>query len=426
MKIAIYHNLPSGGAKRALFETARRLAARHDLHVYSLSTADHVFGDVRGIAASHRIWRFQPLPLLRSPLGRLNQAIRWVDLQRLRFVTRGIARQMVRDGFDLAYVHPCQFENGPSLLRELRHAPSVYFCQEPLRRFYESMPARPYDRPTARRRRLLDRIDPLPGLYQRALQRSDRASLRSADLVLVNSEFIRSAVAAIYQVEARVSYLGVDVEGFRPVSAEKHDSLLSVGSLTPLKGFDFLIRSLAHLPPEARPRLRITSNFEIDQERQYLLGLARQLGVAVDLLGAVSDAELVALYNQASLTVYAPVREPFGLVALESLACGTPVVGVREGGLAETIVHGEVGLLVDRDERAFAEAIDSLMKSPSLRDRFARNGRQMVLQHWSWDGAAARLDASLAEGLRRHGLRGAHSARPASAATPSSTPAGDR
>jgi hypothetical protein len=87
MKIAVYHNLSSGGAKRALFETARRLAARHELHVYSLSTADHAFGDLRGIAASHRIRRFQPLPLLRSPFGRLNQAIRWADLKRLRLVT---------------------------------------------------------------------------------------------------------------------------------------------------------------------------------------------------------------------------------------------------------------------------------------------------------------------------------------------------
>ena len=425
MKIAVYHNLPSGGAKRALFETARRLAARHDLHVYSLSTADHAFGDVRGIAASHRIWRFRPLPLLGSPLGRLNQAIRWMDLKRLRRVTRGIARQMTRDGFDLAYIHPCRFENSPSLLRDLQSAPSIYFCQEPLRRFYEPMPARPYDRPTARRRQLLDRVDPLPGLYQRALQRSDRASLRSADLVLVNSEYIRSAVAAIYQVEARVCYLGVDAEGFRPVSVEKQDSLLSVGSLTPLKGFDFLIRSLAHLPPDARPKLRITSNFENDQERQYLTGLAQQLGVTVDLLGAVSDAELVALYNQASLTVYAPIREPFGLVALESLACGTPVVGVREGGLTETIVHGEVGLLVDRDETTFAEAVASLMWSPTDRARLGRNGRALVLRQWSWDGAAGRVEACLAEGIRRHGLGPAISRRLSSTAASSATRAGD-
>jgi glycosyltransferase involved in cell wall biosynthesis len=222
-----------------------------------------------------------------------------------------------------------------------------------------------------------------------------------------------------------VSYLGVDVDGFHPLSAGKDGSLLSVGSLTPLKGFDFLIRSLAHLPPQARPRLRISSNFEIDQERPYLLGLANQLGVAVDLLGAVSDAELVELYNRASLTVYAPIREPFGLVALESLACGTPVVGVREGGLAETIVDGEVGLLVERDEKAFAEAIDTLMRSPSLRERFGRNGRQMVLQHWSWDGAAARLEASLAEGIRRHETRLAISPVRASAAAPSSRPAAD-
>ena len=414
MKIAVYHNLPSGGAKRALIETARRLAARHDLHVYSLSTADHAFGDVRGIAASHRIWRFRPLPLLGSPLGRLNQAIRWMDLKRLRRVTRGIARQMTRDGFDLAYIHPCRFENSPSLLRDLQSAPSIYFCQEPLRRVYEPMPVRPYDRPTARTRRLLDRVDPLPGLYQRALQRSDRASLRSADLVLVNSEYIRSAVAAIYQVEARVCYLGVDAEGFRPVSIEKQDSLLSVGSLTPLKGFDFLIRSLARIPAERRPRLRITSNFEVAQERVYLTSLAHRLGVGVELLGSVSDQALVRLYNQASVTIYAPVQEPFGLVALESLACGTPIVAVREGGLPESVVHGEVGLLVDRNEAAFADAVESLIESPALRDRFGENGRALVLRRWTWEQATARLEACLLEGVRLHSARTGNSPLPGS------------
>lgn len=83
MKIAVYHNLPSGGGKRALFEMTRRLAEQHTVDVYTLSTAEHEFCDLRPSVARHEIWPFQPLPLARRPFGRLNQGIRSADLRRL-------------------------------------------------------------------------------------------------------------------------------------------------------------------------------------------------------------------------------------------------------------------------------------------------------------------------------------------------------
>ncbi len=311
MRIAIYHNLPSGGAKRALNEEVRRMAARHEIDVFTLSTADHDFADLRPYVAKHQVYPFEPLGLLRSPFGRANQVIRMADLRRLEALGRRVAADIARGGYDLAFVQPCMFEVAPSVLRYLRSLPSVYYCQEPPRKIYEAMPDRPYTTKTSRRA-TIDRVDPLPRLYRSALASGDFARTRSASRVLVNSKFVQNQANAIYAINAHVSYLGVDTAWAQPGGDSRRPFVLSVGSLTPLKGFDFLIRALARIPAESRPPLTIASNFQNPPERAFLEELARERGVALTLAGNVSDAELADFYRRARVVAYAPVREPFG------------------------------------------------------------------------------------------------------------------
>ncbi|MGA9531552.1 MAG: glycosyltransferase family 4 protein [Anaerolineales bacterium] len=395
MKIAIYHNLPSGGAKRALFELVRHLDNRHTVDVFTMSTADSSFASLRGLSRNHRVFEFQTSRLFGSPWGRLNQAARTIDLFRLQRLNARVAVAIEQGQYDVVFVHPCQFENSPSLLKQL-NTRSVFFCQEPLRRIYEKMPARAYDGQSSPRRRFLDTIDPLPKAYLHFLRRTDRRSLLAADQIVVNSKFIQRSVADIYGAPAKVLYLGVDTSLFAPRLNAKGDFVLSVGSLTPLKGFDFVIKALATIRESQRPPLRIVCNFEIDMERKYLSALAASLGVELEILRGISDRSLAESYDRALLTAYAPHREPFGLVAIESMAAGTPVVGVREGGLPETIVDGKTGVLVERDARPFGDAIHQLLQDDQSREKMGRRGRQHVLENWTWGLAARRAEAVLA------------------------------
>jgi glycosyltransferase involved in cell wall biosynthesis len=395
MKIAVFHNVPSGGAKRALHEAVRRLSPRHRIDVFTLSTADHEFADIRPWVANHNVTQFSPLPLFSSPFGRINNLTRILDLVRLKRVCGSIARLVDSAGYDLLFAQPCRFENSSSVLRHVRRTPAAFYCQEPLRVLYETPPPRPYMGQHAARRQLLDRLDPFPGLYRSVLKRRDRANLRSAGAVLVNSNFIRESVNSIYGRDAQVSYLGVDTEKFRPLRRNREPILLSVGSLTPLKGFDFLIRSVACLPAHRRPLLQIASNFEHPPERFFLEQLARELHVDLRLLSNITEEALVECYNAASLVIYAPIREPFGLVALEAMACGVPVVAVREGGIPETVIHEQTGLLVNRHEDEFAEAIACLLDQPALASRLGINGREHVTSRWTWNHAVANLEQSL-------------------------------
>lgn len=396
MRIAIYHNLPSGGGKRTLFESARRLALRHQVDVFTLSSADHSFADLRPHVAGHRVYDFQPRPLLDSPWGRLNQALRLADLAQLRRLGRTVARDIRAGGYDVVFVHACQFEKAPSVLAYLGDLPSVYYCQEPLRVLYEQQPPRPYDDSASRRRTALNRVDPLLRLYLATVRRVDQGNTRRAGRVLVNSRFMRETVGRIYQISPQLSYHGIDAERFAPLALENEPFLLSVGSLTPLKGFDFLVEALAELPADQRLPLMIASNFQNPPERAYLEQLARHKQVDLRFAGSVSDDELVALYNRALLTVYAPLREPFGLVPLESMACATPVVAVSEGGTVETILHEQTGLLVERDPRLFAAAVQRLLADPGLAAAFGQAGRRHVELHWTWDKAAQTVEQHLA------------------------------
>jgi len=215
--------------------------------------------------------------------------------------------------------------------------------------------------------------------------------------VLVNSNFNGQAVKRIYGIDCRVSYPGVDIETFNPKMLEKEHIVLSVGSLTPLKGFDFLIQALNCLPAASRPRLVIASNFQNPDEKTYLEALAVEHQVQVEFLSDISDATLVSLYNRARVTLYAPIREPFGLVPLESLACGTPVVAVREGGVQETMIDGQTGFLAERDTKQFADAVQRLLSDPGLAARCGDFGREYVRSHWTWEIATRALESHLSD-----------------------------
>lgn len=405
MNIAIYHNLPSGGGKRALHEMTRRLAQRHDVHVYSLSAAEHDFCDLRPYCRQHIVYPFMPLSLVRRPFGRLNQGIRSLDLLRLRGLQGWIAAQIDAAGHDVAFVHNCQYGQSPSVLRYLR-TPAVYYCQEPPRQIYEPTISRPYRR-FSTVQQLGNVIDPLPGLYRKLLASLDRQNVRTARLVLVNSAYSRESLYRVYGIFARVCYLGVDTGNFRPLGLPKEDFVLSVGALSPRKGFDFLIQSLALLNPAQRPRLVITSNYIDGLERQYLTQLAQRLQVEIELQERITDVQLLALYNRARVTVYTPVMEPFGFVPLESMACGTPVVGVREAGVRESVTNGITGVLTERDPQAFAVALSQFLAEPAQAETLGQNGLRHVREAWTWEACVEELEASLRVVVQHNPMRGA-------------------
>ena len=162
-------------------------------------------------------------------------------------------------------------------------------------------------------------------------------------------------------------------------------------------GISSRIESLALLPPHSRPALRVICNWQNSAERSFLEELARGRRVSLDIISNLSSHQLALEYNAARLCVYAPVLEPLGLVPLESMACGTAVVGVDEGGVSETIAHEVTGLLTRRDPESFAEAVQSLLSDSSLRIKLGQQGRSYVKEAWQWDSSVEQLERHFLE-----------------------------
>ncbi|MDD7941848.1 glycosyltransferase [Actinomycetospora lutea] len=198
---------------------------------------------------------------------------------------------------------------------------------------------------------------------------------------------------------------GVDVAHFTPGDAafaatgrRKADGVFriaSVSRLVPRKGVDTVISALARLPGDAElvvaggPR---PEGLDDDPEVARLRALARAVGVAdrVHFLGAVGHDALPALYRSADAVACVPTYEPFGLVPLEAMACGRPVVAAAVGGLADTVVDGVTGHHVPAgDPGAVAAALERLRADPRRARRFGRAGRRRAETEYGWDRVAA-------------------------------------
>ena len=123
--------------------------------------------------------------------------------------------------------------------------------------------------------------------------------------------------------------------------------------------------------------------------------IARAVGVddRVRLVGAAQRAEVPGVLRSVDVVACCPWYEPFGLVALEAMACGRPVVATAVGGVAETVDDGVTGLLVPpANAGALADAIERLARDVSLRSEMGRAGRAFVEANYRWSDNAALME----------------------------------
>ena len=388
LTIAVYHNLHSGGAKRTMDEIVQRLAARHVVDLYAPAPAEVAPETRRAVRCVYTL-PFSPAPSLSRPFGRLNYALKLLELQRLVHLQRELARTIDNRGYDVVHVHPCQVTQSPSLLIELR-TPSLYYCQETRRTAYEPPVPRAYAERTGFNR-LLDRLDPSASILARRCTTLDRAAVHAATRIVTNSKFTRDAIWRVYGVDSDVCYHGIDATRFHPAPVARNGGILSVGALTPRKGFELIVRGIGLLPEAIRPPLTIISNYQEPRERAHIERLAAANHVSLTCLQAVTDDVLIEHYRRARIVAYTPIREPFGLVPLEAMACETPVIGIAEGGPCESIETGRNGILIDRDPQRFADAAACLLGDPEFAAACGAEGRRLVLSQWTWTASLATL-----------------------------------
>jgi D-inositol-3-phosphate glycosyltransferase len=233
----------------------------------------------------------------------------------------------------------------------------------------------------------------------------ERRTMAASDRIVALTAVDRQQMLRHYGDQAPIVVIpgGVDLERFSPqpkLAARaalglnaKQKVILFVGRIQRLKGLEVLVRAFARLN-ELDARLLIVGgrpgNSHESREITRLQHLSAKLGVAerTHFVGAVAHEQLPTYYSAADASVMPSSYESFGLVAVESLACGTPVVATRVGGLTSIVHDGETGMLVPwRDAELFAERLRRILQDQELHDRLAARARESVLEY-GWDRIA--------------------------------------
>jgi alpha-maltose-1-phosphate synthase len=362
-----------GGAGVHVEFLARELRELVDLDV-------HCWGEGRAEGVRrHRSW---------SALDGANDALRTFSVD--------LAMAAALEGRELVHSHTWYANLAGHLAKELYGVPHVVTA-------HSLEPLRPW------------KAEQLGGGY-RLSSWAERTAVEAADAVIAVSGAMREDILACYpELDAdrvHVVHNGIDTALYRP--DHRTDALnrigvdparpyvLFVGRITRQKGVPHLLRAVRDIDPAAQVVLcaGAPDTPEIDREfRELFAELSRARDGVHWIPRMLPRPEVIQLLTHAAVFACPSVYEPLGIVNLEAMACGTPVVASRVGGIPEVVQDGATGLLVpveegDEGARAFeaglTRALDTVLGDPGTARRMGEAGRVRAVEEFGWDAVARR------------------------------------
>jgi starch synthase len=356
-----------GGAGVHVEFLARELRPLVDLDV-------HCWGEGRADGVlRHRPW---------STLDGANDALRTFSVD--------LAMAAALEGRELVHTHTWYANLGGHLAKMLYGIPHVMTA-------HSLEPLRPW------------KAEQLGGGYELSSW-AERTAIEAADAVIAVSGAMREDILGCYPAldpeKVHVVHNGIDTNLYRPDHGtdaldrigldRSRPYVLFVGRITRQKGVPHLLRAVRDIDPAAQVVLcaGAPDTPEIDQEFRELFGeLSRVRDGVFWIPRMLPRPEVIQLLTHAALFVCPSVYEPLGIVNLEAMACGTPVVASAVGGIPEVVDDGRTGLLVppgDGFEAGLARAMDSVLGDPEAARRMGEAGRERAVGEFGWDAVARR------------------------------------
>ncbi|MFZ4716085.1 MAG: glycogen synthase [Chthoniobacterales bacterium] len=260
----------------------------------------------------------------------------------------------------------------------------------------------------------------------------EKTALEMADAVIAVSAETKRDVLSLFDVkEERISVIhnGIDLSEYRAVENTaalkalgvdpERPYVLFVGRITRQKGIIHLVRAIRHLNPGFQIVLcaGAPDTPEIAAEMQQAVAAAREHHSEIAWIEKmVTRPEAISLYSGAAVFVCPSIYEPFGIINLEAMACGTPVVASAVGGIKEVVVDGETGFLVPLKQMTgspfeatepevfasdLAAKINLLMADPALAAKMGAAGRKRAEEFFGWDAIARKTERLYSKLLQR-------------------------
>ena len=252
----------------------------------------------------------------------------------------------------------------------------------------------------------------------------EKTALEMADAIIAVSRETKGDIERLFEVDsARVHVIhnGIDLDEYRKVQSttalKRHGIdpakpyLLFVGRITRQKGIIYLVRAIEFMDRDFQIVLcaGAPDTKEIAAEMNQALAAAKKKRPDIFWIDEMLDRKaVVELYSQAAVFCCPSIYEPFGIINLEAMACGTAVVASAVGGIKEVVVDGETGFLVplkqmkespfapanpEKFARDLAARINQLMQDRPMREKFGRAGRERAKRCFSWSAIARETEA---------------------------------
>ncbi len=292
----------------------------------------------------------------------------------------------VKEDYDVLNAHIA-----PSHWASNRNERVLWYCHTPLREIYDL-----YSYRMALRRRYQR---PVYAAGARILRAIDRSMVKRIDRIVANSMNTASRIEKYYGRKAdAVVGGGVDYKKYRNDGFEKY--FFYPSRISPNKRQDYAVRAFEIFRRKHKGyRLVIAGQVskEESHQRYYkkLLDEAKKVG-GIEILSNVGSRRMIELYAGARCVLYTPINEDYGLVPLEGMASGKPVVAVNEGGPKETVVDGKTGYLVN-SEREMADRMSRIADDERLAETLGKNGSKRVMSEYTWARFFERFDKELSK-----------------------------
>ena len=232
---------------------------------------------------------------------------------------------------------------------------------------------------------------------------AEKLALENANRIIVVSKHSKEDILNYFNVEPEqvaVIHNGIDLDIYKPIDINYtrkafnigKDYILFVGRTSRQKGMIHLIDAMKWIKDDVQCVCCTSAPDTKDIEDEISRKVDEQPRI-IWINSLLQVEQYVELYSNARVFVCPSVYEPFGIINLESMACETPVVASGVGGILETIIDGETGLLVEPVKpKIIAEAVNKLLANPRMAEEFGRNGRKRVEDFFSWTSIAEKTE----------------------------------